>query len=758
MMTHEESLICLDREWYLTRYSDVADSGTDPDHHYRSHGQREGRFPNARAEGILLAEAFDRKWYSDFYPDVSQTGWEAADHYLTIGRLEKRFTNAEAFRLAELTALFDPIWYINRNRDVAKSGMDPLRHFLMYGHKEHRSPHGRLEARARWRGWFDPNWYTARYADVPVSGLSPIEHYLRIGIYSSRSPNTVDEDRSAWKTVFDDVWYADRYSDIATSGLSPLEHFIKYGIVSHRKPNAAATLAHEAVERAAIEPLKSSPLSDHVALFVTHTAAPRLKPHVAHHLRAFKRASISVVLIVATDLPSLEIDPEIASIASVVLKRQNRGFDFAAWAHIFKMDRSLFQKKMLILCNDSTFGPFGFEKFDNLIRSVNDSDADIVGLTDNTEFGWHLQSYFLVLKETALRSEAFIDFMESVVSYKSKDVVIYEYETQFSQKMIDRGLACEAIYKSSDSTNATFYKWRELIENGFPYLKASILQRPAVSLNILGWRETLQDVGYDPRVADQSLADISLLASNDRHIDFSCGMISQRNAIHNLHRFFATGARISVADTSDPELSIVVLMRNRAEFLYPLLQHFQTHDFPRSVELIVVDVGSSDETLNLLSRVDGLRVVSLPPHTDPGAIADEIRSVVHSSTLMLLNNPLYLHQAAIKCALRCEHLLKPGTIMSGPVEINNTFYAEPFPSLSRMPEQEFVNLDGCVFEFAGDDPLDYLFLIRRDDFTTLTTEHTDPRSATTLGSWLRSHVERSFTSLEYANGLTAHAV
>ncbi|MDH2310398.1 rhamnan synthesis F family protein [Methylobacterium brachiatum] len=712
-MTSDKNLLSLDREWYLLRYPDVADSGVDPSYHFDTYGKDEGRLPNSRAEEILSGDGFDRTWYKRFYKEVLSKDLDPAEHYLFIGRVENKFPNADAAHRASLLAVFDPIWYLARNHDVAKSGVKPSEHFLKYGYEEGRSPNERLEPRAKWRNWFDPSWYTARYPEVVRFGLSPLEHYLRIGVYENRAPHSGAEDKEEWATIVDEDWYANRYSDVTASGLRPLDHFIKYGIISHRRPNASVKYCGEPVEFASVDIILNTATSDNVVLFVTFTPTGKLRPHIIHHLKAFRNSAVSIFLIIATNSPSVEPDEEIYSLVDVILKRENKGFDFAAWAHIFRMYPDLFYKKSVILANDSTFGPFNESAFGEMLKSMYDTKSAIVGLTGNEEFGWHLQSYFLLLKQAALTSPAFQNFIAGVVSFKNKEEVIYEYETRFTQEMTKQGLHCEALYASIDSTNPTYYRWRDLIESGFPYVKISVFLGDAVRRGVCGWRDQLQERGYDTIAADSVLAENYAIGTTDKFLDFSRGLISQRNALYNLHQFFASKSRIVLHTSRMPKISVVIVAYNRAEHLLSLINDIGSFQRFGEIELIIIDNGSSDETAHLCSLLSNASIITYSSPKNAVTILRDVAVKARTSTFLLLRDIIYFNTEVIDTAISTFSSLDSRKLITGSISDINNYAPSPYPSFSELRTERFINPDYSVFENTSGDAFDYISIFSR---------------------------------------------
>lgn len=110
----------VDDLFYLSRYSDVAAAGLDPEAHYSQYGWREGRDPNL---------FFNTKEYLAKYTDVAAANINPLEHYLTYGWKEGR----------DPSGVFDTNAYLAANPDVAAAGINPLKHYLEYGVNEGRA-------------------------------------------------------------------------------------------------------------------------------------------------------------------------------------------------------------------------------------------------------------------------------------------------------------------------------------------------------------------------------------------------------------------------------------------------------------------------------------------------------------------------------------------------------------------------------------------------------------------------------------------
>ncbi len=100
-----------DRDWYVSRYPDVAASGSDPLHHFVHHGAAEGRDPN---------RFFDSAWYLTHYPDVANSGQLPLLHYLKMGAAELRNPHPR----------FDATYYVDQHPEAAGN---PLLYHLVFG-------------------------------------------------------------------------------------------------------------------------------------------------------------------------------------------------------------------------------------------------------------------------------------------------------------------------------------------------------------------------------------------------------------------------------------------------------------------------------------------------------------------------------------------------------------------------------------------------------------------------------------------------
>lgn len=209
-------------DWYLDRYPDVREAGTDPLEHYLRAGAREGRDPHP---------LFDAGWYLGRHPGAR--GRNPLAHYLETPAGEH-----------DPGPLFDARLYLAENDDVRAAGFEPLTHYTLWGWREGRRPN-RL---------FDPAWYRAHHQPPRERDVDPLEHYLRFGLERGADPHP----------LFATRWYAERNPDIAGSGLHPLAHYLRHGAFEQRDPGPLFRSAWYVSQEPALSDAAADPLTHYL--------------------------------------------------------------------------------------------------------------------------------------------------------------------------------------------------------------------------------------------------------------------------------------------------------------------------------------------------------------------------------------------------------------------------------------------------------------------------------------------------------------
>jgi lipopolysaccharide biosynthesis protein len=159
--------------------------------------------------------------------------------------------------------------------------------------------------------------------------------------------------------------------------------------------------------------------------------------------------------------------------------RENVGFDFGGWGHGWALGGGFPGATRLLLVNDSIVGPLGRKGFAALLDRLRTSPADVVGLTQNFVPHPHLQSFFLSIGQRALATPVLRAVFDGMHALPTKELVIEAYEAALTRQLVAAGLSVAALfpplYDDPRSANDTLIRWRELIDAGFPFVKASLL-------------------------------------------------------------------------------------------------------------------------------------------------------------------------------------------------------------------------------------------------------------------------------------------
>jgi hypothetical protein len=382
--------------------------------------------------------------------------------------------------------LFDTAYYLNQNPDVARQAVNPLIHYMRFGSKEGRNPHP----------YFNTRWYLNQLERGSETTPSPIDHYLKIGASLQLSPSP----------DFDTAFYIQRYPDVVLHNINPLLHYLEYGIAEGRLATRSMVVvpASTPVLDASIDCLKFDVGDGEVALLVTHSPDGYLKPYLMHYITKLRENGISVILIVAADNQFNSEQLDLSCVDGLFI-RENVGFDFAAWAHVIRLHPELLDLDRLYILNDSIFGPTNDTKFQSLLSRIRQNDADLIGITDSYELGWHIQSYFLVVRRRLLVSRTMRSFIDNIVSYPDKDDVIKEFEVKFAQAICAAGFRCSVLFPSAEVINVTLLHWKRLLHSGFPFVKVMAIRDGFGGGDKQAWEETLQRDGFDITLVERTL-------------------------------------------------------------------------------------------------------------------------------------------------------------------------------------------------------------------------------------------------------------
>ncbi|MDE2516493.1 MAG: hypothetical protein KGL12_10745 [Rhodospirillales bacterium] len=254
-------------------------------------------------------------------------------------------------------------------------------------------------------------------------------------------------------------------------------------------------------------------LGPRIALFCHFDAAGALDPAVPIYLAALAEAGFTPIVISNAGYLTPAAEAGLRGAARAVLLRANRGHDFGAWAEAMRrlaLPRP--ETEAILLVNDSVLGPIG--PLGPVLARLDPATADLWGLTDCAQLGWHLQSYFLLAGRRALASPEWARFWAGLRPVPSKRWTIWQGEVAFSRRMQRAGLRLAALWPTQGDAahppNPTTDCWEALLRAGFPFLKKEVLRDdPGRTGAAASWRQAVAARGpVDPAVLAAMAAEL----------------------------------------------------------------------------------------------------------------------------------------------------------------------------------------------------------------------------------------------------------
>jgi GT2 family glycosyltransferase len=118
-----------------------------------------------------------------------------------------------------------------------------------------------------------------------------------------------------------------------------------------------------------------------------------------------------------------------------------------------------------------------------------------------------------------------------------------------------------------------------------------------------------------------------------------------------LLNFLSSATTLPLPNSKNPQISVVLVLYNRAELTLQCLRSIVEHGFP-NLEVLIVDNASTDETAQLLERAEGARVIRNNDNRNFVLAVNQAAREAQGEYLLLLNNDTQLLPGALQSALR----------------------------------------------------------------------------------------------------------
>ena len=231
-----------------------------------------------------------------------------------------------------------------------------------------------------------------------------------------------------------------------------------------------------------------------VCIFVAYAPDGYIPKSSVWFLRALRNERLAVICIVASrNSGPPYADTEIE--CDGLISRDNFGYDFASWALGLQIMPSIWKAKFVIFANDSMFGPISQSRLSVLLQRLEESTSDYIALTESWQVAHHYQSYLFALKSRALCNPQVKHFWTTLRCVEDRDQAILRYEVPMLERMTGLGLKTEALFPLGGrdlgkDINPTLDHWRELIDEGFPFIKVQTLRDDISGVDKRGWRSS----------------------------------------------------------------------------------------------------------------------------------------------------------------------------------------------------------------------------------------------------------------------------
>ena len=293
---------------------------------------------------------------------------------------------------------------------------------------------------------FDREWYREKHPELASSGMEPELHYFLHEVADGR-----------WASpAFSGDAYLELNPEVRESGVNPLVHYELYG----RFIGCPATPL-DANPPDPVFPSEAKELElvfgdatlarARTAVFATFSPDGQIAAKDLLYLRALREVCDNIVL--AANSPLLPAAAEsLRGIVSAVVCRPHGGYDFGS----YRMGLHLAREhgwlepgvcRELVFANASCYAPV--RPFAEMFRKMERRKADFWGITFNTQRSGtpHLQSFFLVFRQTVLASGALDSFFAERPERASRNEAINLFEIQLTDHLRSQGFVPTAFVR-----------------------------------------------------------------------------------------------------------------------------------------------------------------------------------------------------------------------------------------------------------------------------------------------------------------------
>ncbi len=184
-----------------------------------------------------------------------------------------------------------------------------------------------------------------------------------------------------------------------------------------------------------------------IAVFAHYDRHNMIDDYVLLYLKNLKKFCDKIIFVSDGNLSDQE-QQKLASIVSNVIAQKHGEYDFGSWKRGFNLLKEKYYQEFLssdkiIFANDSCYC---IGEFDSIFDQIDKMpDVDCFGITDSTEHGYHLQSYFMVFRPTIFLENFFNEFLQDIKQQRRSNIV-KKYEVGLSKLLTQNNKKLYAIF------------------------------------------------------------------------------------------------------------------------------------------------------------------------------------------------------------------------------------------------------------------------------------------------------------------------
>lgn len=256
-------------------------------------------------------------------------------------------------------------------------------------------------------------------------------------------------------------------------------------------------------------------------------------------------------------------------IADEVWCRENEGYDVTAYKEgILRPGfTALEEYDEVVICNDTMYGPL--YPFEEMFQTMEKKDIDFWGITNfhqvpfdpfgTIEYGYipkHIQSFFMVFRNSLVKSKKFQDYWTNLPPIKGYEEAIGFHEAVFTKKFEDEGFRWEVYASSDDLEGYTYDPLRD-----YPRYMVEEKRCP-----VLKKRSFYHEYGEAmERSGGEGIRDAFEFV--DKELDYDCGLIwknilrtqNQADIKKRMHLNFVLSSRV-VKNKNKSKLKLALIL------------------------------------------------------------------------------------------------------------------------------------------------------------------------------------------------------